>query len=146
MKKYSTEILSIIESIINKGPRELHAPFFTSYEKFFLNKCISTGVVSSIGNYVNIFEKKISRITKSKFTVAVNSGTSALHLALIAANLKKNEEVLMPAFNFIANANAVSYLGGVPHFVDIEKESLGVDPIKLERYLLKILKKKRRIF
>ena len=48
----------------------------------------------------------------------------------------------MPAFNFIANANAVSYLGGIPHFVDIEKESLGIDPIKLEHYLLGILKKK----
>tara|TARA_B100000989_G_scaffold298149_1_gene286316 strand:- start:546 stop:1724 length:1179 start_codon:yes stop_codon:yes gene_type:complete len=142
MKKYSTEIYNTIKSITNKGPKELHAPFFTEHEKYFLNKCINTGVVSTIGNFVNIFEKKISKVTRSKFTVAVNSGTSALHLSLIAANLKKNEEVLMPAFNFIANANAVSYLGGIPHFVDIEKESLGVDPIKLEHYLQRVLKKK----
>ena len=57
MKKYSTEILNIIKSITNKGPKDLHVPFFTGHEKYFLNKCISTGVVSTIGNYVNIFEK-----------------------------------------------------------------------------------------
>ena len=62
MKKYSTEILNIIKSITNKGPKDLHVPFFTGHEKYFLNKCISTGVVSTIGNYVNIFEKKLQKL------------------------------------------------------------------------------------
>ena len=73
---------------------------FTGHEKYFLNKCISTGCFYH-WYYAEIYLKKITKITKSKFTVAVNSGTSALHLALIAANLKKNERVLMPAFNFV---------------------------------------------
>lgn len=146
MKDYPTKIYKIISSVVNSGPRELHAPFFTNLEYLYTKKCIETKVVSSIGNYTNIFEKKLCKFTKSKFVVAVNSGTSAIHLALIAANLKRNEEVLMPAFNFIANANAVSYLHGIPHFVDIEKESLGVDPISLKNYLSKILIKKNNFY
>ena len=68
MKKYSTEILNIIKSITNKGPKDLHVPFFTGHEKYFLNKCISTGVVSTIGNYVNIFEKKITKLPNRNYS------------------------------------------------------------------------------
>ncbi|KAA2302058.1 aminotransferase DegT, partial [Clostridioides difficile] len=69
---------------------------------------------------------------------AVVNGTAALHIALKLAGVKEQEEVLIPALTFVATANAVSYLGAIPHFVDVSEKTLGVDPDKLEKHLNRI--------
>jgi aminotransferase in exopolysaccharide biosynthesis len=94
--------------------------------------------VSSVGKYVDQFEIELAKYTGAKHAVALVNGTSALHLALKLAGVKAGEEVLVQAFNFVAAANAISYCGATTHFVDIENENLGVDPIKLNNYLSEI--------
>ena len=93
--------------------------------------------MSTSGSLTKIFEKKISSIIKCKHVIATNSGTSALHLALITLGVQKGDEVLMPSLNYIASANACLYLGAKPHFVDVDTETLGVDPKSFNVYLLK---------
>ena len=91
--------------------------------------------VSTVGKYVNIFENEIKRVTNSKHVIAVNSGTSALHLALVALNVNKDHEILVPSATYVSTANAIIYCGADPHFVDICENTIGVDPAKLEKYL-----------
>src|SRR5690606_38738826 len=91
--------------------------------------------VSSVGKYVDEFEKKLAEYTGVKKAVAVVNGTAALQICLKLVGVERGDEVLIPALTFIATANAVSYLGAVPHFVDSSLVSLGVNPGKLEQYL-----------
>ena len=78
------------------------------------------------------------KFTGAKYAVAVVNGTSALHLALVVSHLKSNDEVLIPALNFVASASAIVNAGGIPHFIDSSEENLGIDPILLRKYLQKI--------
>ena len=145
MKKkseFNKHILLGLKKIIKNKARGLHEPIFTGNEKKYLNECISSGFVSSVGQYVKIFEKKIASYTKVKYAVATNSGISALHLILKYFNLNKNHEVLMPSYTYVATANAVMYCESTPNFVDIETETLGICPKKLELYLQKTSQKK----
>jgi perosamine synthetase len=84
---------------------------------------------------VDRFEQEITKYTGAKRAVAVVNGTAALHVSLLLAGVKRNEEVLVPGLTFVATANAVTYCGAIPHFVDSEESTLGVDPHKLEDYL-----------
>jgi perosamine synthetase len=87
---------------------------------------------------VDKFEKQIAEYTSANCAVAVVNGTAALHVSLVLAGVKQNEEVLVPGLTFVATANAVSYCGAIPHFVDSEEATLGLDPFKLEDYLSSI--------
>jgi len=116
----------------------LHEPTFNSKELEYVKDCIETGWVSSVGAYVTRFEEDLARFTGVKRAVAVMNGTAALHIALKVAGVQENEEVFMPALTFIATANAASYLGAAPHFVDVSEKTLGIDPQKLEKHILKI--------
>ena len=84
------------------------------------------------------FEKEIAKYTGAKRAVAVVNGTAALHISLLLAGVKRNEEVIVPGLTFVATANAVTYCGAIPHFVDAEEDTLGIDPLKLEDYLSSI--------
>jgi perosamine synthetase len=97
--------------------------------------CIESTFVSSVGKYVNRFEQEIAEYTRAKYAVAVVNGTAALHISLILAGVKKDCEVLVPGLTFVATANAVCYIGAVPHFVDSEEETFGICPKKLDTYL-----------
>ena len=121
-----------------KKSKKLHDPIFFGNESKYLKQCITSGFVSYVGNFVNIFERKICKYTKSKYSVATSSGTAALHLALNYFKIDKNCEVLIPGFTYVATANAIKYCNSNPNFVDIENENLGVCPIKLDAYLKKI--------
>jgi aminotransferase in exopolysaccharide biosynthesis len=88
-----------------------------------------------VGPYVQAFEESLANLTGAKKVVAVSSGTAALQIALRVAGVKAGDEVLLPSLSFVATANAVSYLGGTPHFVDVEEETLGVDPDALREWL-----------
>ena len=130
----------VVEGIIqvSGGPSQLHEPELTGKELENLRQCIETNYVSSVGNFVSEFENLICDYTGSKYAIAVVNGTAALHVALLLVGLKPGEEVLVPALSFIATANAVSYCGATPHFVEVDEISLGIDFEKLENYLLEI--------
>lgn len=113
----------------------LHVPRFEGNEWKYVKECIDTAWVSSVGSYVDRFEKDLAEYTGAERAVAVVNGTSALQVALRLAGVKTGDEVLVPALTFVATANAVSYLGATPHFVDCEERTLGMDPSRLEGYL-----------
>lgn len=120
------------------GPGEfipLHEPEFAGNELKYVTDCIETGWVSSVGAYVDRFEAMLAEITGSPHAIATMNGTAALHIALVLAGVERGDEVLIPSLTFIATANAVSYAGGRPHFVDSSLETLGLDPVALDAYL-----------
>ena len=125
---------------------ELHTPYFEVNDYKYLKECVeSTFVSSQAGKFIKKFRLKILNITKTKYLVLVNSGSSGIYLSLRSLNIKKNEEVFLPTLNYIANVNAVRSLSAIPHFVDSEFDSLGIDIKKLKLYLkknFKIYKKK----
>jgi perosamine synthetase len=94
----------------------------------------------AIGPEIEKFEKNLASYVGTKFCLTFNSGTSALHASLISIGLKSNSEVLVPSFTFISTANSVLMAGGIPHFVDIEKERLGLDPKQTELAISKNVK------
>ena len=98
----------------------LHEPYFNKSEKNIVKKIISSTFVSTAGPYVEKFEKNFSKFTESKYCVATNSGTSALHLACKIIELNKNDEVLVPTLTFIAPINAVKYCSASPVFFDCD--------------------------
>ncbi len=116
----------------------LHEPEFAGREWEYVKDCIDSGWVSSAGSYVDRFERDLAAFTGAKFAVATANGTAALHICLLLAGVEPGDEVLMPTLTFIAAANAVSYVGAMPHFVDSEPGSLGVDAAKLEAHLLNV--------
>ena len=136
-------ILNSVKLAVKQNSKKLHEPLFKGNEKKYLKKCIETGYVSYIGKYVNTFERKISKYTGSKNAVALVNGTCALHILLKYFNVGINDEVILPSITFVATANSVAYCEALPHFVDIEKETLGICPEKLEEYLKKIAIKKK---
>lgn len=127
-----------VKQIYGKDFVPLHEPTFDDKELEYVTDCIKTGWVSSVGAYVTKFEEELAKFVGVKRAVAVVNGTAALHIALKVAGVEANDEVLMPSLTFIATANAVSYCGAVPHFIDVHEETLGVDPFKLDGYLQQI--------
>ena len=114
----------------------VHEPNFNNTRaNEYLKDCISSGWVSTAGVWVEKFEKKICEITKSNFAVAITNGTDALRLALFILGVEPNDEVLVPSLTFVGTVNAISHLGAIPNFIDVEKEKYCVCPKKLENYL-----------
>ncbi len=113
----------------------LHEPEFKGREKEYVADCIETGWVSSLGDYIVRFERMVAEACGVKHAVATVNGTAALHIALLLAGVKQGDEVLAPALTFIATINAITYCGAIPHFVDSETTSLGIDAVKLGAYL-----------
>lgn len=120
------------------GQIGLHEPEFAGNEWTYVRECLDTGWVSSVGKFVDRFEEELARFTGARRAVAVVNGTAALHVCLILAGVRPGEEVIIPSLTFIATANAVAYCGAVPHFADVEERTLGIDPVRLERYLEEI--------
>lgn len=116
----------------------LHEPNFNGNEWTYVKECLDTGWVSSVGKFVDRFEEELAAYTGVKRAIAVVNGTAALHACLLLTGVKTGDEVLMPALTFIATANAISYCGAIPHFIDSEEATLGVDPHKLNMHLEEI--------
>lgn len=127
-----------VKAMYKKDFVPLHEPTFDEKEVDYVTDCVKTGWVSSVGAYVTRFEEELAKFVGVKRAVAVVNGTAALHIALKVAGVEPQDEVLMPSLTFIATANAVSYCGAVPHFIDVHEETLGVDPFRLEAYLQEI--------
>ncbi|HEY3308706.1 MAG TPA: LegC family aminotransferase [Desulfuromonadaceae bacterium] len=133
-------VLKALQSVLSPehGFVPLHEPSFAGNEWSYVKECLDTGWVSSIGKFVDRFEEDLAAYTGVKRAIAVVNGTAALHVCLLLADVKAGDEVLMPALTFIATANAISYCGAIPHFIDSEERSLGVDPHNLASYLEEI--------
>ena len=127
--------ISAIQTVAGKEPLSLHEPTFDGNERRYLDDCIDSTFVSSVGKFVDQFEADLVKYTKSKYAIATVNGTAALHIALKLVNLKKDDEVLIPSLSFVATANAVTYSNAIPHFVDSASNTLGIDPEKLNDYL-----------
>ena len=95
------------------------------------------GYVSTSGKETKNFEKDLKKFLKCKYVICTINGTSAIHLSYIAAGIKKNNEILIPALNYVASTNAALYIGAIPHFIDLKEETLSIDINKLEKYLNK---------
>lgn len=115
----------------------LHEPKFIGNEKKYLNDCIDTTFVSSVGKYVDEFEQNLAKITGAKFAVATVNGTSALHAALKLAGVGRGDEVITQPLTFIATCNAISYLGASPVFVDVDIDTFGMSHTALSEFLSK---------
>ena len=113
----------------------LHEPRFLGNEKKYLNDCIDSTFVSSVGKYVDRFEKEFASYVGSKYAIATVNGTSALHVSLLLADVKTEDEVITQALTFIATCNAIGYCGAKPIFVDVDRDTMGLSPTSLEEFL-----------
>jgi perosamine synthetase len=113
----------------------LHEPKFIGNEKKYLQECIDSTFVSSVGKFVQSFEDKISKYLGVEYAIATVNGTSALHIALILANVKANDEVITQPLSFVATCNAINYCGATPIFVDVDKDTIGLSAKSLEKFL-----------
>ncbi len=113
----------------------LHEPRFSGNEQKYLKECIDSTFVSSVGKFVDQFELEVAKFTGAKYAIATVNGTAALHIALLMAGVKRNDEVITQPLTFIATCNALSYIGANPVFVDVDRDTLGLSPEKLEHFL-----------
>ena len=132
------EFLAVLKSVLGESggsPIALHEPNIGQRENDLVSKCLASGWVSSVGEYISEFEQGLAKFTNAKHAIAVVNGTAALHLALRSVGVKPGDEVLVPTLSFVATANAVSHCGAIPHFVDSDPETLGLDPLALREHL-----------
>ena len=115
----------------------LAVPVFIGNEKKYLNECIDTTFVSSVGQFVDRFEEDMAKYTGAKRAVVCVSGTNALHMALLLAGVKRDDEVLTQALTFIATENALSYIGAYPVFLDVDRSTMGLSPDAMKEWLQK---------
>lgn len=113
----------------------LAVPDLTGNERKYLNQCIDSTFVSSVGEFVNRIEEMTADKCGTKYAVATSSGTTGLHLALMGCGVKRDEIVIIPTFTFIATANAVSHCGATPWLMDISLDSWTIDAEQLEQEL-----------
>lgn len=130
------EVVNFIKSLYPcEIPIPLHEPYFAGNEKKYLIDAIDSTFVSSAGEYVDRLEKMLCEVTGARFAIATVNGTSALHTALTLSGVESSNEVITQPLSFVATANAISYCGASPVFVDVEKETLGLSPEALESFL-----------
>jgi perosamine synthetase len=131
----SAQVVDAIRLVVGPGPVALHEPRFGGNEWAYVKDCLDTTFVSSVGKFVDRFEADLAAYTGAKHAVAVVNGTAALQIALMLAGVRRDDEVLVPALTFVATANAVVYCGAIPHFVDSEERTLGLNPEALRDHL-----------
>ena len=130
------KFINYVRDIYNtKKNIPLHEPKFIGNEKKYLNQCIDTSFVSSVGKFVDKFEKKIAKYTGAKYAVATTNGTSALHISLILAGVEQDDGVITQPLNFVASCNAISYCKARPIFIDVDKDTMGLSPKALRSFL-----------
>jgi aminotransferase in exopolysaccharide biosynthesis len=134
-----SDIVDFIRTIYHtpEGHIPLHAPIFNGNEKNYVCDVVDSTFVSSVGEYVNRFEKAVCDYTGSPYAVATVNGTCALHLALICAGVKPGEEVVTQGLTFVATANAIRYCSADPVFLDSDRQTLGLSPEALATFLEK---------
>jgi len=115
----------------------LSVPYLIGNEKKYVDECLDSNWISSVGHFVDEFETSFASYIGAPKAAAVSSGTAALHLALLISGIGQGHEVFVPALTFIAPVNAVSYTGARPVFIDSDRNSLGISPEALEDFVSK---------
>lgn len=113
----------------------LHRPIFVANERDYLTNCIDSNFVSSVGSQVTEFEKQVAKFCGAAHGIATVNGTAALHTALIVCGVERDNEVLSQALTFVATANAISYVGASPVFIDVDKDTMSMSPRALKDWL-----------
>lgn len=121
----------------------LSVPKFIGNEKKYMEECIDTTFVSSVGKFVDRFEEDITHYTGCKRAVVCVSGTNALHMSLMLADVKRDDEVLTQALTFVATCNALSYIGAHPVFLDVDKDTMGLSAMAVREWLTKNSEQKK---
>ncbi len=142
MTDLADRLIAAIRAAAGPGDLPLHAPEFRGNEEAYVRDCVASGWVSSVGAYVDRFERILEDVTGLPHAVAVSNGTAALHMAYLVAGVRPGDEVLCPALTFVATANAISHAGATPHFVDADPVTLAVDPTELEAHLSKVAERR----
>lgn len=134
-EKEIDDIITIIRKIYGEGFIPLHAPLFVGNEKKYINECIDTTFVSSVGKFVDRIEEMMAEYTGAARCVACVNGTSALHVGLMMAGVRDGDLVLTQPVSFIATCNAISYCGASPLFIDVDRDTMGMSPEVLRQWL-----------
>ena len=113
----------------------LHAPYFNGNEKKYLNECIDSTFVSSVGKFVDEFEIKLAEYVGVKKAVVCVNGTNAIHLCLELVGVETSDEVITQPLTFIATTNAITYANAIPVFVDVDLDTMGLSPESLQSFL-----------
>lgn len=131
-----SQIISFIKDVYGtEGFVPLSVPQFVGNEKKYLEECIDTTFVSSVGKFVDRFEEMVAEYTGAKKAVVCVSGTNALHMAMMLVGVERDDEVLTQALTFIATCNAISYIGAHPVFIDVDKDTMGLSPKAVKAWL-----------
>ncbi len=136
-EQLASDVLETLEGLFpaRQGALALHEPEFSERAEAMVLECIRSTFVSSVGAFVSEFEVRLAEHCGVAHAVAMVNGTAALEVALRVAGVGPNTEVLLPSLTFVATPNAVSHLNAVPHFVDINEQTLGIDPAALRQHL-----------
>ncbi|VVE65970.1 GDP-perosamine synthase [Pandoraea anapnoica] len=139
MSDVKARYLPLIQAVRERFPGDgfvpLHAPVFGGNEKAYLSECIDSTFVSSVGPFVDRFERMMEEITGSKFAIATMNGTAALHMTLILAGVRDGDEVITQPLTFVATCNAIAYQRAHPIFLDVDKDTLGLSPDAVADFL-----------
>lgn len=114
----------------------LSQPVFNGNELKYVSDCISSTWVRN-GKYLGLFESKFANFCDSKYATSTSSGTSALHLLMLALDISKGDEVIVPDISYVASTNVVAYVGAKPVIVDVDKDTWTIDPKKVEERITK---------
>jgi perosamine synthetase len=130
------ETINYIRNLYNSDAFiPLHEPCFMGNEKKYLNECVDSTFVSSVGEFVDEFELKLANYLGSKYVVATSNGTAALHIALMLSGVTKNDEVITQPLSFVATSNAIRYCDALPIFIDVDIDTMGLSPSALKTFL-----------
>ena len=130
------DVVSFVHELYgSEGMVPLHVPTFRGNEKKYLNECIDTTFVSSVGKFVDLFEEMMVEYTGTQKAVVCVNGTNALHMAMLLVGVEREDEVITQALTFIATCNAISYIGAHPVFIDVDKDTMGLSADAMEAWL-----------
>jgi aminotransferase in exopolysaccharide biosynthesis len=135
MSNYISEIDFIKSKFLAQEFIPLHEPKFVGKEREYILDAIESTYVSSVGGYVDRFERMMAEISETKYAVATVNGSAALHMALKLSGVKRDDLVITQALTFVATANAISYEGAIPVFLDVDEDTMGLSPEALKKYL-----------
>lgn len=135
MSSFSESINFIRNNFENREVIPLHEPKFNGNEKQYLIDCIDSTYVSSVGAYVDRFELMMAIKSQTSKAIAVVNGTAGIQVALKLCGVSNGDEVITQALTFIATANAISYLGASPIFLDVDLDTMGLSPIAVSGFL-----------
>ena len=144
---HGQSVADIIRRVIGGSDEfvALHEPEFSSSSWTMIKDCLDSGWVSSVGKYVDKFEKELATACSTRHAVAVVNGTAALQVALIVCGVCADDEVIIPTLSFVATANAVVHAGAVPHFVDSDAHNFGISVVSLQNHLRYIVERRGKL-